>query len=747
VTVAESPINAELVQDRSLRGMAIANAGAWLALAVGGIATTAILYRVLGPATYGVWATVAALRAFALFLDGGLMFGASGAAARFRSDPDRARADLRGSMLLGLASGACVAVAAILLAWVPAALLGLEGASAGAAALATGLIGLEVGLALAASPVHGMARGLERFDAIALGALIQASVVIVFVLVLTPTMGLVGAAAALIIGRVAGTLPVLATVRRTEPSFLGLDGATKSVGRSIWFAGPLWLISIGTQLSLGTDVPIVGRFFGAVAAGAYAIGAIVPATALSALYALTDSSYPRLARQEPSTSHLVRRLIVVATALAGLGFTVMAALAPQILVAWIGTAESLAVDVLRIYSLTWALNVPAHILALHAMASWTHRALVPIVLGEAVASFVLSIVLASLGWPIGPAVATLVTLALSNLLIVPWLTLPRAGIPPRTAAMAAIIGYGAGVSAGAVVVAIALASGLTPVPTLGIATALTLIAAAGIVMLTVIRPGATRRITSVLRNGGLAVWLRQRQEVRDARVRLEHIRAEQPVVWVPSAQPLVSVRIATYNRGAIVRDRAIASALAQTHSNIEIVVVGDRCDAATEAAVRSVDDPRVRFENLAERGRYPADPQFRWMVAGSTPMNRALDLARGDWIAPLDDDDEFTPDHVEALLDACRTRDLELAYGIAESEVEPGVWEAVGSAPLRHGHIIHAAVMFRRAIGFIRHDIESWRLYEPGDWNVWHRMRDAGVKIGFVDHVVTRHHLERRELR
>ena len=85
----------------------------------------------------------------------------------------------------------------------------------------------------------------------------------------------------------------------------------------------------------------------------------------------------------------------------------------------------------------------------------------------------------------------------------------------------------------------------------------------------------------------------------------------------------------------------MAWAFAQTHTSIEVVVVGDRCDAATEAAVRSVDDPRVRFENLAERGRYPADPQFRWMVAGSTPMNRALDLARGDWIAPLDDQDRL----------------------------------------------------------------------------------------------------------
>ena len=45
--------------------------------------------------------------------------------------------------------------------------------------------------------------------------------------------------------------------------------------------------------------------------------------------------------------------------------------------------------------------------------------------------------------------------------------------------------------------------------------------------------------------------------------------------------------------------------------------------------------------------------------------------------------------------------------GSLRRKVEPGVWEGVGSAPLRHGHVIHAAVMFRRAIGFIRHDIES----------------------------------------
>ena len=152
------------------------------------------------------------------------------------------------------------------------------------------------------------------------------------------------------------------------------------------------------------------------------------------------------------------------------------------------------------------------------------------------------------------------------------------------------------------------------------------------------------------------------------------------------------------------------------------------------------------YINLAERGRYPEDAMMRWMVAGAAPMNHALDIARGEWIAPLDDDDEFTPDHVEALLDECRSRSLEFVYGVAEMEQSDGTWTRCGSWPVRPGQIVHAAVMWSSRIK-LRHDVESWKLDEPGDWNLWHRMRDAGVPMGFVDHVVCRHHRERREVR
>jgi O-antigen/teichoic acid export membrane protein len=732
--------------DRSFPLIAVSNAIAWFSLALAGVLMTAIVYRSLGAVDFGIWAIVMALRSFGLFLEGGLMFGAAGTAARFRTDPVTSQARLQASVGLGLLCGGAVVLLAVPLATLPGILLQTESQIGQIAFAATLLIAIEVAVGLAASPLLGMARGFERFPIVAAGALLHMIIVLSLGLVLIPSWGLVGAAAALLAGRICGSVPMLIALARIEASVLRPILSRAALLGPIAFAAPLWLIAISTQLSLGTDVPIVARFFGPAEAGAYAIGALVPATALSALYALVDAAYPTIARFERTAGELISRLLLAASALAGLGFSVIVVLAPVILQVWVGQVDPLSVDVLRAYCVTWALNVPAHLLVLHAMATSTHRSLVPLVLLEGLVSFVLSITLAARGWTLGPAIATLVTLAVSNVLLVPALTLPRSGVAARGAVSRSAIGYGTGALGGLAIASITANVGLSPLLTLATAAFLVMFLAAAIVMVTIVRPGAPKRLATILRHGGVGVWLRQRREISAGRSRLQEIRRTHPIVWIPESPPLVTVRIATYNRGAMVRDRAIASALRQTYSNIEVVVVGDHCDAETEAAVRSVRDDRVRFENLAERGVYPADADFRWMVAGSTPMNRALDLARGDWIAPLDDDDEFTEDHVEALLDACQSRSLDFAYGIAEMETSPGVWERTGAYPLRVGQIVHAAVMFHRDLAFVRHAIDSWRLHEPADWNVWHRMRDVGARIGFVDHVVTRHYIERREV-
>jgi hypothetical protein len=207
-------------------------------------------------------------------------------------------------------------------------------------------------------------------------------------------------------------------------------------------------------------------------------------------------------------------------------------------------------------------------------------------------------------------------------------------------------------------------------------------------------------------------------------------------------EPLVTVRIATFNRGPLVAERAISSAVRQSYERLEILVIGDHCDEATERAVRGVHDSRLRFLNLPVRGSYPSDPFLRWLVAGTVPMNAGLMLAEGKWIAPCDDDDEFSSDHVEVLLSHARRARLEFVWSQADAEEAPGVWRVLGSAPLRHAQLSHGAVLYSSHLRHFRHSVTSWKLHEPADWNLWRRMASAGVKMGFLPRITYRHYLE-----
>lgn len=242
--------------------------------------------------------------------------------------------------------------------------------------------------------------------------------------------------------------------------------------------------------------------------------------------------------------------------------------------------------------------------------------------------------------------------------------------------------------------------------------------------------------------------LRTHLATRDERRLLAQTRGDDDVCWAAGdeAEPLVTVRIATYNRGPLVAERAIASAIRQTYERLEILVVGDHCDEPTERAIRSVNDPRLRFINLAERGLYPTDAGLRWMVAGCAPANAALAIAQGAWIAPCDDDDEITDDHVEVLLREARRRRLEFVWSKATTEVKAGKWADVGNLSLEHG-VTHGSVLYAGGLRFFRYNENSWKLAQPGDWNLWRRMQAAGVKMGFVDQITYRHYLETQQRR
>ena len=229
-------------------------------------------------------------------------------------------------------------------------------------------------------------------------------------------------------------------------------------------------------------------------------------------------------------------------------------------------------------------------------------------------------------------------------------------------------------------------------------------------------------------------WIERRRNRR----MLETARSEQSQ---RNGSPLVSVLIPTYNRGKILVERAVASVLEQTYQNFEIVIVGDHCTDNTQQLIRDLNDTRIRFCNLPEKTKYPESSRDRWMVAGVGPRNKALELCSGDWIAPLDDDDEFSEDHIEALLNYAREHGHEMVYGKVMFENRPNEWIELGSYPLAFGKLCHISVMYSSRLKF-KYSVDSWKYGEPADWNMWRRMREAGVRIGFVSRVVGRYYLE-----
>jgi len=208
--------------------------------------------------------------------------------------------------------------------------------------------------------------------------------------------------------------------------------------------------------------------------------------------------------------------------------------------------------------------------------------------------------------------------------------------------------------------------------------------------------------------------------------------------------PLVSVIIPTCNRQEMLLDRSIPSVMNQTYQNFEIIVVGDHCTDDTSTLVRKIGDKRIRFYNLPTKTHYPLDSDDRKLVAGTGPANKALELCRGNWITRLDDDDEFSNDHIETLLNHALRYKYELVYGRVEIETRPNQWITVGSYPPKRGQMAHIGVLYNSKLRFFQYDTNAWKYVEPDDWNLFRRMIEAGVKIGFVDKVVGRAYLGKR---
>src|SRR5437868_1774327 len=148
-------------------------------------------------------------------------------------------------------------------------------------------------------------------------------------------------------------------------------------------------------------------------------------------------------------------------------------------------------------------------------------------------------------------------------------------------------------------------------------------------------------------------------------------------------KPPISVILPVHNREDTL-GRAIQSVLDQTFHDFELIIVDDGSRDASGAVVKSFDDPRIRFIQLAEnRG-------------GNVARNEGLKAARAPLIAFLDSDDMYLPQKLERVVAIFEQRpELELLVDSFVKVQPPGSRE---ERVTRRNPVIEDQEKFRRAL-------------------------------------------------
>ncbi len=114
-------------------------------------------------------------------------------------------------------------------------------------------------------------------------------------------------------------------------------------------------------------------------------------------------------------------------------------------------------------------------------------------------------------------------------------------------------------------------------------------------------------------------------------------------------EPLITVITPAYNAAAYIEE-ALRSVLAQTHRNLELIVVDDGSKDATATITRSLGDPRICVISQSNGGV-------------SAARNTGLGLAKGEYITFHDADDGMEPTNLAEKLRAVQEHQVDWVFG------------------------------------------------------------------------------------
>lgn len=114
-------------------------------------------------------------------------------------------------------------------------------------------------------------------------------------------------------------------------------------------------------------------------------------------------------------------------------------------------------------------------------------------------------------------------------------------------------------------------------------------------------------------------------------------------------QALVSIILPTYNRSNLL-PYAINSILTQTYQNIELIVIDDNSQDKTNEIVHSFNDPRIKYLKNDSNLKLPRT------------LNRGFSIAKGDYLTWTSDDNLFSVQAIEKMVDTLKKPDNDFVY-------------------------------------------------------------------------------------
>lgn len=198
-------------------------------------------------------------------------------------------------------------------------------------------------------------------------------------------------------------------------------------------------------------------------------------------------------------------------------------------------------------------------------------------------------------------------------------------------------------------------------------------------------------------------------------------------------KPKISVIISTYNRPKLLQ-RALDSVFAQTFQDFEVIVVDDHSDKIPDIIISEKDKARFTAMRLPWNTGYAVRPR-----------NVGIMCARGDYIAYLDDDNVYLPNHLEVLYEAIIKHQADVVYGdrVYKSN-NPNETKFMGkqSYPydlkqIEQGNYIDTSDIMHTIQAI--NDIGYWDIFweRKGDWLLMTRFGKAKKRIVHIPEVIT----------